>query len=80
MLAIDCIGATVVAGLRAPADAHVAALPTAIASTASVMSKVFGIGLLSWFGGTPSKLWRPRPDHMGSAAHLLRSGYLFVAK
>jgi hypothetical protein len=79
MPAIELIGVTVDAGLRAPADAHVAALPTATASTASVTSNVFGISALlsRW---TLPKLRRLLRGDMGSAAHLVRRDYLFVAK
>ncbi|HST15621.1 MAG TPA: hypothetical protein VLJ44_12310 [Gaiellaceae bacterium] len=75
--AIECMGVTVEAGFRAPAGSHVAAVPTATASAASVMSNVFGISALlsRW---TRSTLRRPTCDHMGSAAHLLRRCYPFV--
>jgi hypothetical protein len=66
-------------GRRAPADAHVAAVPTATASTVSVTSNVFGISALlsRWM---ESKLRRQVESHMGSAAHLFRGGYLFLGQ
>jgi hypothetical protein len=77
--AIELIGVTAEAGVRAPADAHVAAVPTATASMVSVTSNAFGISrLLSRW--TPSTLRRPGRAHMGSAAHLVRGGYPFVGE
>jgi hypothetical protein len=79
MPAIELIGVADDAGVRAPADAHVAAVPTATASTVSVTSNVFGI-FCSPQSLAHSKLRRRVCDHMGSAAHLVRTGYPFVGE
>ena len=76
MPAIECIGVADV-GWRAPADAQVAAVPTATASTANVTSKVSASDL-SWvagrrrrYGDARATTWAALPIFCGAATRLL---------